>query len=54
MNELGVTISLIVLIAFFMALVFLFTGDPDLWDKLHDKAMQSSVCKQINGGGGYG
>lgn len=22
------------------ALIFLFDGDPDVWDKLHDKALQ--------------
>ena len=26
-------------------LIFLFDGDPDVWDKLHDKAMQIETCK---------
>lgn len=28
-----------------LALIFLFSGDPDVWDKLHDRAMQTEVCK---------
>lgn len=25
--------------------VFLFYGDPDVWDRLHEKAMSMEVCK---------
>jgi hypothetical protein len=26
-------------------LIFLFVGEPDVWDKLHDKAMSVGNCK---------
>ena len=26
-------------------LVFFFNGEPDVWDKLHDKVMSVEVCK---------
>ena len=26
-------------------LIFLFDGDPDVWDKLHNKAMGMEACK---------
>lgn len=29
----------------FLVLMFLFAGEPDVWDKLHDKAMSVEVCK---------
>ena len=29
----------------FMLLVFLFAGEPDVWDKLHDKVMSMEQCK---------
>ena len=29
---------------FVLALVFVFTGEPDLWDKLHQRAMQDASC----------
>lgn len=25
--------------------VFLFDGEPDVWDKLHDKVMNMETCK---------
>lgn len=28
-----------------LLLIFLFEGDPDVWDKLHDKAMSVESCK---------
>jgi hypothetical protein len=28
-----------------LALVFLFQGDPDVWDKLREKAMTMETCK---------
>ena len=28
-----------------LMIVFLFIGDPDVWDKLHDKAMQINSCE---------
>jgi hypothetical protein len=27
-----------------LLLVFLFEGDPDLWDKLRERAMQETSC----------
>jgi len=38
MNELGFVLAILVL-------VFLFQGEPDVWDKLHAKAMSMEVCK---------
>lgn len=26
-------------------LIFLFDGEPDVWDKLHDKIMNMETCK---------
>jgi hypothetical protein len=28
-----------------MVVVFLFAGEPDVWDKLHDKVMSMENCK---------
>jgi hypothetical protein len=28
-----------------VAFIFLFEGEPDVWDRLHDKAMSMEVCK---------
>ena len=28
-----------------LILIFLFDGEPDVWDRLHDKAMNVEVCK---------
>lgn len=28
-----------------LVLIFLFDGDPDVWDRLHDKAMGVEVAK---------
>ena len=28
-----------------LTLCFLFAGEPDVWDKLHDKAMSIEECK---------
>ena len=30
---------------FILAIVFLFVGEPDVWDRLHDKAMNVEQCK---------
>ncbi len=30
---------------FLLVVVFLFTGEPDVWDKLHEKAMSMETCK---------
>jgi hypothetical protein len=38
MNDLGFVLAVLVL-------VFLFHGEPDVWDKLHAKAMAMDVCK---------
>lgn len=28
-----------------LALLFLFAGEPDVWDKLHERAMSMETCK---------
>lgn len=28
-----------------LVLIFLFDGEPDVWDRLHDKVMSMEVCK---------
>lgn len=28
-----------------LTLCFLFAGEPDVWDKLHDRAMAGGECK---------
>ena len=28
-----------------LVLCFLFAGDPDVWDRLHDRAMTMETCK---------
>lgn len=38
MNDLGVAITI-------LGLFFLFTGEPDVWDKLHERAMSDN--KQV-------
>jgi hypothetical protein len=30
---------------FLLVLCFLFVGEPDVWDRLHDKAMSLETCK---------
>jgi hypothetical protein len=37
--------ALCILIA--LALVFLFIGEPDLWDRLHDKAMNGACAVPV-------
>jgi len=32
-------------IVMLMVVVFLFIGEPDVWDKLHDKVMSMENCK---------
>jgi hypothetical protein len=29
---------------FILVLVFLFNGEPDVWDRLHEKAMSMQTC----------
>ena len=38
------------LITIFLLLAFLFEGDPDVWDKLRERAMKSTTeeCKHEN------
>ncbi len=38
MKDLGFVLAVLVL-------VFLFQGEPDVWDKLHAKAMTMEFCK---------
>lgn len=40
MNRQDVALILVVL-----GLIFLFQGDPDVWDKLRDRAMATETCK---------
>jgi hypothetical protein len=28
-----------------LALIFLFQGEPDVWDRLHERAMNMPLCK---------
>jgi len=42
MKTLLETLSEILFYAFILALFFVFDGEPDLWDKLHDQAMGSA------------
>jgi hypothetical protein len=37
--------GLVVELAFVFALIFVFEGDPDLWDKWHAQAMGDYTCK---------
>jgi len=38
MKDLGFILSILLL-------VFLFQGEPDVWDKLHDRAMAMDICE---------
>lgn len=42
MKDLFEALSIAVLIAIVLGLIFLFSGDPDLWDLLHAKAMAAA------------
>jgi hypothetical protein len=35
----------VVFAVFVLALAFLFAGEPDVWDKLHERAMNGEICK---------
>lgn len=39
------TLSTILFFTFMLALVFLLKGEPSLWDKLHERAMQEASCE---------
>lgn len=45
MKSLFETVEMILLILLVLGLVFLFTGEPDLWDKLHAAAMAALTDK---------
>jgi hypothetical protein len=36
------------MVIFILVLVFLFAGEPDLWDNLHDYAMRSTAAPTTN------
>lgn len=36
----------ILFVIMILGLIFLFDGEPDVWDKLHEQAMQSTSCKR--------
>lgn len=40
MKDLLKTLDLVLLVALLFGLFFLFSGEPDLWDALHEKAMR--------------
>jgi hypothetical protein len=40
MNDFLETVSIVLLVALVLALGFLFTGEPSLWDVLHERAMK--------------
>lgn len=46
MKDLLETLSLFVLIAGVLGLFFIFSGEPDLWDRWHERAMADAACKQ--------
>lgn len=46
MNYLFRAIAVILMWIAFFSLFFVFSGEPDLWDKLHDLAMSSAECKK--------
>jgi len=46
MNSLFEVIALFSLIAGVCVVAFVFSGDPDLWDKWHQIAMMAATCKQ--------
>lgn len=41
MRDVASILELILLVLFVMALVFLFEGDPDVWDSLQERAMNT-------------
>ena len=45
MKDFGEALALVVLVTLILGLVFLFEGEPDLWDALHEKAMQAAHAK---------
>ena len=45
MNDLILVIAVIVLICFVITLFFLFGGEPDVYDRLHELAMGVANCK---------
>jgi hypothetical protein len=44
MRDLTDVLAAILYAASILLLVFLFEGDPDLWDKLRERAMQETLC----------
>jgi len=40
MNQFFESLAMAVLIAGVLGLFFIFTGEPDLWDRWHDQAMK--------------
>jgi hypothetical protein len=44
MRDLTDVLDAILYAASILLLVFLFEGDPDLWDKLRERAMQETSC----------
>lgn len=46
MKDLLETLSFWIGIACVLALVFLFHGTPNVWDRLHEKAMGTTECKK--------
>jgi len=47
MKDLLETLSLFALIAGVLGLFFIFSGEPDLWDKWHERAMAATACGQV-------
>ena len=45
MKDLLETFSAVVSFVCVMALVFIFKGEPSLWDVWHQRAMGASVCE---------
>lgn len=46
-KQLAATVDLILWTVFALALVFLFSGDPDIWDKWHAHAMEQGCQSRV-------
>lgn len=46
MNEFLEALSLAVIVCLLLVLFFLFSGEPDVWDKLRERAMQVTECQK--------
>ena len=47
MKDLLEVLSLFALVGGVLVLFFIFSGEPDLWDKWHERAMADATCAQV-------